>query len=220
MFKNTFLLCCVLLAVLDFGCEPKPAATSNGPDSTHVDSAARMAAAPAPTPVSDSVVLMALAREVLQAAVDKDYAALAAHIHPQQGLRCSPYAYIHVESDKVFLPQAFQDQAAQAKKKITWGTYDPRGEPILSTVDGYFKEFVTDKPYLTEGTWAYNTPIGSSTVINNLTEVYPQAKFVETHWVTKNEEMAPFDWGSVRLVFEQVDGKYFLVGLVHDAWGT
>jgi hypothetical protein len=221
MPRTVVLSVCALVALLGLACEPKPAAASGSTDSTSVDSAARMATAPAPVPpVSDSAALMALAKEVLQAATDRSYAAFAGHFHPSLGVRFSPYAFIDTKADKVFQAQAFQDLAAQAKKKIIWGRYDPRDEDIRSTVDGYFKEFVTDKPYLTEGTWAFNETIGSSTVHNNLTEIYPNAKFVEAHWVTKNEEMAPFEWGSVRLVFEQVGGKWYLVGVVHDAWGT
>jgi hypothetical protein len=212
------LFVCTLVALLGLACEPKPAAASGSTDSTQVDSAARMAAAPAPLP--DSAALMALAKAVLQAATDRDYATFAGHFHPSLGVRFSPYAFIDTQADKVFQAQAFQDLAAQPKKKIIWGRYDPRDEDIHHTVDGYLKEFVTDKAYLSEGTWAYNETIGNSTVSNNLAEIYPNAKFVEAHWVTKNEEMAPFEWGSVRMVFEQVDGKWFLVGVVHDAWNT
>lgn len=221
MTRNAFLLACLCAALLTSACEPRATAPAATADSTRVDSAA---AAPAPEvaarQVPDSTALMALAKEVLQAAVDKDYAALASHIHPGKGLRFSPYAYIDVKEDKVFQAKALQDQAAQAKQKVHWGTYDPSGEPIHSTLDGYFKEFVTDKPYLSEGRWAYNQTIGSSTVINNLEEVYPHAQFVETHWAPQDEEMAPFQWGSVRFVFEQLDGVWYLVGLVHDAWNT
>lgn len=218
MPRTIVLSVCALVALLGLACEPKPAATSGSTDSTQVDSAARMAAAPAPLP--DSAALMALAKTVLQAATDRDYATFAGHFHPSLGVRFSPYAFIDTQADKVFQAQAFQDLAAQAKKKIVWGRYDPRDEDIHSTVDGYLKEFVTDKPYLSEGSWAYNTTIGNSTVHNNLAEVYPNAKFVEAHWVTKNEEMAPFEWGSVRLVFEKVEGTWYLVGVVHDAWNT
>ena len=31
---------------------------------------------------------------------------------------------------------------------------------------------------------------------------------------------AAFDWSALRLVFEQVDGRWLLVGVVHDQWTT
>lgn len=220
MTRYASFLACLCAALLTSACEPRTASPASAADSTHVDSAVAPAPQAAARPMSDSAALMTLAKVVLQAAVDRDHATFSGHFHPSLGVRFSPYAFIDTQADKVFQAQAFQDLAAQPKKKIVWGRYDPRDEDIRHTVDGYLQEFVTDKPYLSEGSWAYNATIGNSTVHNNLTEVYPNAKFVEAHWVTKNEEMAPFEWGSVRLAFEQVDGKWYLVGVVHDAWNT
>lgn len=221
MFKNAFLFVCAASALLVIGCN-KPASADSG--KTPADSTAlpSIAADPAPTAsqAADSATLMKLAKEVLQAAADKDYGKFADHVHPRLGVRFSPYAFIDVESDLVFLPQAFRDQVAQTKKKITWGTYDPRDEDIHTTVDGYFKEFVADKPYLAQGQWAFNETIGSSTVVNNLTGIYPQAKFVEAFWAPEDEEKAPYEWGSVRLVFEKEGDRWYVVGVVHDAWNT
>ncbi|HEX2898781.1 MAG TPA: hypothetical protein VHS96_03580, partial [Bacteroidia bacterium] len=133
----------------------------------------------------------------------------------------SPYTYVDTAEHKHFTADAFREQATKnAKKKILWGTYDPLSEDILLTVEGYFKEFGYDKDYFGGGKLSYNEAIGTSTVLNNIAEIYPEGVFVEAYWAPEDEEKAPYEWGSIRLVFETHHGKQYLVAWVHDAWNT
>jgi hypothetical protein len=170
---------------------------------------------------ADSITLVSRAREILKLAASKDYAQIAPYIHPTFGIRFSPYTYVHVDEDLHFTVDSFREHANKdAKKKVLWGTYDPMGEPIKLTLEGYFKEFGYDHDYLKEGRFAFNQTIGGGTTINNIQEIYPSAVFVEAYWAPDDEEKANYEWGSLRLVFESHEGKWFLVGWVHDAWST
>lgn len=210
--------------LLVFGCQEKSSSTSPAADSTatadttKVEAPAKTATAPAGP---DSVMLLATAKEAMKAAADGNFEQFAQYIHPVAGIRFSPYAYVEKETDKVFTADAFREQVTKnPKQKLVWGTYDPVGETIKLTVAGYFKEFVTDKNYLGEGKFAYNETLGGGTVINNLSEIYPDAPRVEANWTPKDEEKAPFEWGTVRMVFQEHEGKYYLIAVVHDAWNT
>ncbi|MBK9448517.1 MAG: hypothetical protein IPN95_03715 [Bacteroidetes bacterium] len=221
MMRRIFLLVICLSVTCLFGCKEKGGQenTSSTPvatDSAKVDSVAAPKVATA-----DSATLMNLAKEILQFAEKKDFGKIADYIHPTAGIRFSPYAYVDTAEHKHFTADAFRVQATtDAKKKVLWGTYDPIGDDIKVTVEAYFKEFGYDKNYLGEGQFGFNETMGGGTVINNTEEIYPGLPRVETYWAPKDEEKAPYEWGTIRLVFKEHEGKFYLVAWIHDAWNT
>jgi hypothetical protein len=213
----------LVAATVSFATSCSDKTAQEGNSAANADSiAAKVDSVASPKVASvDSATLVQRAKEILQFAAKKEYAKIADYIHPTKGIRFSPYTYVDTAEHKHFTAAEFREQVEKnAKKKVLWGTSDPLGEDILLTVEGYFKEFGYDKKYLEEGSFGFNQVIGSSTVINNIEEAYPGATFVEAYWVPKDEEKAPYEWGSVRLVFEEVNGQSYLVGWIHDAWST
>lgn len=63
-----------------------------------------------------------------------------------------------------------------------------------------------------------NNIIGKGNTTNNISEAYPQGQFVEFHFTGFNPEYAGIDWSSLRLVFEELDGTLYLVGIIHSQW--
>lgn len=216
--KNSIYPALVILLALLMGCDQMPTASIGTID---------LAAAVAETAVQetqptlpDSATFTQLAAVLLQYAAAKDYAKIADHIHPDKGIRFSPYPYIDVEH-KHFTAAAFRQQVTKkSKQKLVWGTYDPQSDPIKLTVAGYFKEFGYDKDYLGKGTSAYDEALGSSTIVDNCEEAYPLAHFVEYYYGGDDPENEAFAWGSIRLVMEMQAGKPYLVGWIHNAWST
>jgi hypothetical protein len=51
---------------------------------------------------------------------------------------------------------------------------------------------------------------------SNLDEAFPGASFVEYN--VPNSSDQTMDWGSLRLVFGNIDGQWMLIGVVHDEW--
>ncbi len=170
-------------------------------------------------PGKDSVLLN-LATEVLTAFKNKDYNALASFIHPEEGVRFSPYAYIDTTTDKVVTAEWIRKQAGKKQDKILWGTVDPTEEAINRTIDDYAKEFVYDVDFLHPEKRKVNEFIGGGNMQNNLLAVYTGCDFTESHFSGFEKQYDGMDWRSVRLVFKMKDGKYFLVGVVHDEWAT
>lgn len=147
----------------------------------------------------------------------RDMKQFAGYVHPVKGVRFSPYAYVDPESDLKFSAQAiigiFEDQ----EKKL-WGYYDGSGDKIYLTFADYFKKFVYSHDFSSADQVAYNAAIGSGNTRNNLIEVYPNGTFVEYHFSGLDPKVGGTSWVSLRLVFEEVDGEWYVVGVIHSQW--
>jgi hypothetical protein len=172
-------------------------------------------------PATDTALLTQAANQVLAAFNSKDYVALSLLVHPDSGVRFSPYAYIDTASDKVVTADWIKKQADKTKQeKVLWGTVDPTDEPINMTVDNYVRRFVYDVDFLKPEKFKVNEFIGSGNTVNNLQAIYNNCDFTESHFSGFEKKYDGMDWRSLRLVFRMKDGKYYLVGVVHDEWTT
>jgi hypothetical protein len=157
-----------------------------------------------------------LGAQVLVALKAQDMATLAALAHPTQGVRFSPYAFVRDE-DVVFTPAqlsgAFSDSTV-----VAWGAYDGSGEPINLTFAAYYQEFIFDQDYTTAEAVSVNERLGQGNSIDNSQEAYPGAMVVEYHFPGFNPEYEGMDWVSLRLVFQEFEGRWVLVGIIHDQW--
>lgn len=162
-------------------------------------------------------VLTSLTKEVLTIFKDKQYASLDSLIHPEEGVRFSPYATVSAE-DKKFSRQEFRELVTSNKnKKITWGIADGSGDPITLTAAEYFNRFVYDANFLHPDKYDINQFIETGNSVNNLKTKYQGSDFTESHF-SGSKKSGGIDWKSVRLVFKEIEGKYYLVGVVHDQW--
>lgn len=171
-----------------------------------------------PKPNYDTV-LLALTNEVLTALKNKNYDSFALFIHPEEGVRFSPNAFVDTPAHKVFTADEFKKEASIKKqRKIIWGDYDASGDPINKTINEYFKEFVYDVDFLTPEKRKVNEFIQGSSSQNNLLTVYEGCEFTESNFSGIEKKYDGMDWRSLRLVFKMKDGKFFLVGVIHDEW--
>ena len=98
---------------------------------------------PNPTPSPSPVIALTLeetAYQVLQALAAKDLETVASFLHPQQGLRFSPYAFVR-EDHQVFMAEDLPG-LFDSDEVYVWGRYDGSGEPIVLTFADYYAEFV------------------------------------------------------------------------------
>lgn len=222
--KRLGTLAMLSLLVLATACSATSKSEDKATDSLAIKPLSPPSAAdvPAPEPpISDSTMIVELAHALMGFAADKQYAKIADDIHPTKGIRFSPYPYVDVKEHKHFTADEFRAQVnAHAKKKVLWGTSDPLGEKMNFTVEAYFKSYGYDMDYLEKGKWAYNEGLGHSTTIDNSAEVYPGDNFVDFYYGGDDPDNEPFNWGSIRLVFEMVDGKPYVVAWIHNAWST
>jgi hypothetical protein len=168
------------------------------------------------SPQQAKSVIEKQARDVITAIKQRDMKKLSTYVHPEKGVRFSPYTYVDTKSDLVF-------QAGQLEKLLTdrkvynWGTYDGSGEPIKMRFEDYYSAFVYDRDYAAPEAIGYNTKIGHSNTTDTIREVYPNAIVVEHHFAG-SKKYEGMDWTSLKLVFQSKDNQWYLVGIVHDQW--
>jgi hypothetical protein len=164
---------------------------------------------------SNSVLNTAL--NVAEILKDKDMAALSLHVHPNKGLRFTPYSYVDLQGDLVFTSQQITT-LLQSSQIHNWGSFDGTGDPIQLNFNDYYDRFVYDQDYANPHMIGNNVEIGAGNSINNIAQTYPAGVFVEFHFTGFDPQYAGMDWRSLRLVFEDVNGTWYLVGIVHNEW--
>lgn len=161
--------------------------------------------------------LLSTALEVMEVIADEDMSGLSAYIDQTQGVRFSPYGYIDVQNHQVFT--AAQVSGLMNDPQIfSWGSYDGTGDPIDLNFADYFEDFVYDEDFLYPHIIGNNVLIGKGNTLNNIAQVYPNGEFVEFHFTGFDTQYEGMDWTSLRLVFEENNGTWFLIGIVHDQW--
>lgn len=170
-----------------------------------------------PTAIStSSLSLEESAEAVIISLANRDLESLAGFVHPTIGLRFSPYGFIRDDS-QVFspgtLPGLFDSEVV-----YLWGYYDGSGEPIELTFSAYYKEFVYSADFANAESVAINERLGQGNSINNIQDFFPSSSFVEYHFSGFDAQYEGMDWQSLRLVFIQEDGVWYLAAIVHDEW--
>lgn len=157
------------------------------------------------------------AAQAIKAMKDYDLEALSKMVHPEKGVRFTPYAYVEADQDIVLTAQQIKD-AGSDDKKYVWGSYDGSGEPIELTFEEYYKKFVYDADFVNAKEIAYNETLGKGNSLDNSKEFYKDAFIVEYHFPGIDPQYQGLDWRSLRLVFEELEGSWYLVGIIHDQW--
>lgn len=157
------------------------------------------------------------ALEAMQFIKNNDMTALSALVHPTKGLRMTPYPHVDTAQDKVFTAQEVAGLAADTTV-YQWGSYDGIGTPIKLTFSDYYKRFIYDHDFSLAPMIGTNHMIGKGNTIDNVTQAYPAGKYVEFYYPGFNPQYQGLDWSSLKLVFEQQDGIWYLVGIVHGQW--
>ncbi len=159
----------------------------------------------------------ATALAVVDALKRKDGAKLATFAHPDKGVRFSMYPFVRTDTDVVLtaadLAIAFTDP-----KVRYWGVTDGKGDDLRVTFADYYPRFIYDVDFAKAPDVAYNRAIGTGNSTDNSATAYPDAVMVEFHYSGFDPQYAGMDWRSLRLFFEQKNGSWYLVGIVHGQW--
>lgn len=164
---------------------------------------------------TDTVALKKVNDEVLQTLKNKDYKAFASYIHPEKGIRFSMYALVEPKEDKQFSKADFE-KFQPTKTLFTWGAMDGSGDPYKATINDYLSKWVFSKDY-TASQYSVNEFQAGGNSLNNLKEIYTGNDFTE-NYIKGTEKNGEMDWKTLRLVWEEFQGKYYLVAVVNDQW--
>jgi len=154
---------------------------------------------------------------VLTAIKNYDLEKLASAVHPDKGVRFSPYGYVDVDKDLVFTAEKVKKLATDSTL-YHWGYYDGSGEPIRLKFSDYYKKFIYDVDFLNAEQVGYNKTLGHGNSLNNSFEVYKNSIIVEYYFSGFDPQYGGMDWRSLRLVFEKKGDIWYLVGIIHDQW--
>lgn len=168
-----------------------------------------------PTLVKNSS-LSQQAQFIQQRLAAQDYSAVIDSIHPTRGVRFSMYAYIDTSKDKVFSRNDFSKYLTQDRTKFTWGNLDGVGDPLIIPLPEYLDDWVQASRF-NDASISINEFIGSGNSLNNLSDSYPNADFVEFYH-TGDPQFEGMDWRALRLVFEEYEGRRYLVAIITDEW--
>ncbi len=171
-----------------------------------------------PTPLTTDQAVLDLAAQVVTALKDKELDNLSQYISQQWGLRFSPYAAIQ-DTYQVFTA----DQVTGLRLDNTpyiWGAYYGTGETIELTFADYYAKFIYDVDFANAPQLSLNHRLGVSTTLDNSAEFYQGAMIVEYYFPGFDPTFEGMDWRSLRLVFIQENGIWYLVGIIHDQWTT
>lgn len=148
---------------------------------------------------------------------NKDMKGLSSVVHPNKGLRFTPYDFVDLNKDKVFTANEVA-KLNDNNEVYTWGIYDGKGDPIEMDFNKYYSRFVYDVDFIKPHIIGINNIIGKGNTTNNIKEAYPDGQFVEFHFTGFKSEYSGMDWRSLKLVFEELEGNLYLVGIIHGEW--
>ncbi len=173
------------------------------------------AEAEAETEAETEARIASRAREVIVALANHDMQKFAEYVHPELGVRFSPCAYVQLDQDIVIQAEQIRTATADKKRRL-WGYADGTGDAIEMTFSEYFDVYVYNRGYVDVEDIGYNTRIGIGNTIDNSLEVYSAGYVVEYYSQATDPE--GMSWSSLRVVFIQIEGVSYVVGLIHDQW--
>jgi hypothetical protein len=203
------------VAVPTAGAPTAGAPTALPPTATPLPTAPPPSPTPLPTVNPEEAVLLR-AEEAVRALSSRDLAALATLVHPVEGVRFSPYAFVQ-ETDQRFTPDQLPGLLADPTVRV-WGAFDGSGRPIELTFAAYYERFVYDQDFANPEQKSLNQRLGQGNSLDNSREFYPGSMVVEYHFSGFDPQYAGLDWRSLRLIFQELGGAWYLVGVIHDEW--
>ena len=168
------------------------------------------------SPVEAKAIISKRSKVVLRLLKDKDMEGLAEVVHPIKGTRFTPYSYT-MDSDIVLHHE--QIRSALTDENIyDWGAYDGTGFPIRLSIEDYFDRFVYNQDFLEADVTTYNEEVYTGNTANNAADYYPDSIIVGYKTIGTDPKYEGMDWAGLRLIFEELNNTWYLVGIVHDEW--
>jgi hypothetical protein len=165
-------------------------------------------------PARAKSIIAGRAREAVTALKNRDMQRLSDLVHPNKGVRFTPYNYVEPKQDLVFHRGQIKSLMS-SRKRYLWGDYDA-GDRIRLTFKGYYKRFIYDWNFANAKEINYSREAKDISDYDNAYKSYPGAIIVE--YFNPGTVESGMDWSTLRLVFEKKNRTWFLVGIIHNEW--
>lgn len=164
--------------------------------------------------ISKEESLKNINNKILETLKAKNYAQFSEYIHPDKGITFSMYSYLEA-NDKHFSKTEFE-KFVSSNIKFTWGEKDGSGESLILPIKKYLENWVFTEDF-TESEYFQDEFKGSGNSLNNISEKFPNLHFTE-NYIPGTKKYGEMDWGSLIFVFEEFEGKNYLVGVINNFW--
>ena len=161
--------------------------------------------------------LLNTACAALRAIQQRDYSALAAYVHPERGLTFTPYSTVDVNSDLNFNPSQVKKFAGDTNRYV-WGAIPGTGELIQMTPDEFIAKYIFGSDFTQASKIGVDKINISGNALENVTEAYPDCRFVEFTFPGAEVGGQGQDWSSLKLVLAPTEKQWYLVALIHSRW--
>lgn len=213
-YKLAAAHCCLALMLATTGCQ-----SANMPSSaTSTPNANPKNNTPA-TPIKPQASQQTLTEQAVhiqRALASGNYADIINDIHPTRGVRFSMYAYVRPESDKTFSRTQFAQYLKQSKIRFTWGDLDGTGELLITPLPTYLETWIDAKNF-NNARVTVNKFESRGNMINNVKDIYQKSDVVDFYY-KGTDQYSGMDWRGMRLVFDDYQGKRYLVAIINDQW--
>lgn len=141
-------------------------------------------------------------------------------VHPEKGVRFTPYTHVDSATDRRFTRDALR-AAWRRPDSLLWGAYDGSGEPMRLSLRQYLDKFGGVFPAGAPLRIARDSePMGTGNSLNNIRAAYPRATIIEYHTDGHDPRYGGMDWRSLWIVMEMRGSEWYVTGVVHGSWTT
>ena len=214
----------IVIAILIASCNQNSSNNSNSDSVAHNKNKDSISSNPQKnniqnSPSYDDTTLLNISNTILTFFKNRDFVHLSEYIHPQYGVRFSPYGNTDTMRDKRLSKEELM-QLSKSNKSIKWGISDGTGEPINLSISNYIKRFVYDADFLNAKDISVNKIIGEGVSFNadTIKHIYPNSDFIEFYFPGFNPKYQGMDWRALIFVFKKENGKQYLIAVIHDQW--
>lgn len=173
-------------------------------------------ACPLPTISGQQILpttLTGVAQATIQAIKTQDFATLAT-LASASGVRFSPYEHVNLSTDIVLSTQQIVNALSISAAYTRWA-FDGSGLPISLGIGQYRAKFVYDVDFAAAPVQQWNQITQRGNIINNITSVYAGKQVIEYHFDKIDPKYEGIDRRSLYLVFDQENGAWKLIWVVH-----
>lgn len=213
MKKNIYILTILLMC----SCSKESKTNSTNADSTKYKQSVKDDVLKTQPIISEKERYKNLNDDLLKYLKEKDFVKFSNYIHPEKGISFSMYSFVNPKKDKHFSRADFENYLAK-NTKFTWGEQDGTGDLLILSIKDYFNEWVFRRNYKAADFYL-NKFKGTGNSINNIREIYPNAIITE-NYIPGTEIYSGMDWSSLIFVFEEYNGKYYIVAVANNSWTT
>ena len=165
----------------------------------------------------DNSLLLQTACAVVSALDEKDYPSLAQLVHSRLGVTFTPYSTVDLTTDLTFTAEEIRALAGNTQRYI-WGITDGSGAPIEMTMQEFMDAYIYAADYSKAPSVGIDEILQTGNALENVDEVYEDARFVEFHYDGLDPALEGLDWCSLKVVLLPEGDEWRLIGLIHSQW--